>query len=88
MDIVEATRNSDELQVGASTRAAISLYRACQAWAYIEGRDYVVPDDVKQLAVPVLGHRVLPHTYMQGTARREMVENIIERLVNAIPVPV
>ncbi|GIW91083.1 MAG: magnesium chelatase [Pirellulaceae bacterium] len=88
LDIVEATRNSDELQVGASTRAAISLYRACQAWAYIEGRDYVVPDDVKQLAVPVLGHRVLPHTYMQGTARREMVENIIERLVNAIPVPV
>jgi MoxR-like ATPase len=88
LDIIEATRNSDDLQVGASTRGALSLYRAAQAWAYLDGRTYVIPDDVKQMAVPVLGHRVLPSSYAQGTVRREVVESIIERIVSAIPVPV
>ncbi len=87
LDIVDATRRSDDLQVGASTRGAISLYRAAQAWALLHGRSYVIPDDVKRLAVPVLGHRVLPGSYFQGNARRELVEDIIERLVDATPTP-
>lgn len=87
LDIVNATRRSNELLVGVSTRGALSLYRAAQAWAVLHGRSYVVPDDIKQLAVPVLGHRVLPKGYYQGAARRDMVEGLVERLVNATPVP-
>lgn len=88
LDIIEATRKSDDLQIGASTRGALSLYRAAQAWAYLDGRSYVVPDDVKQMAIPVLAHRVLPSSYMQGMVRREVVEDIIERILSATPVPV
>lgn len=87
LDLVEATRASDELQVGVSTRGALCLYRASQSLALIEGRDYVVPDDVKRLAVPVLAHRVIPKGYVHGSHRAE-VEAIIGRLVDAIPVPI
>jgi len=59
LDIVDATRNSDELHVGVSTRGALCLYRASQSLALVEGRDFVVPDDIKRLAVPVLAHRVI-----------------------------
>jgi len=87
LDIVDATRRSDDLQVGVSTRGVICLYRASQAWALLHGRSYVVPDDVKTLAVPVLGHRVLPSGYYQSSARRELVEDIIARIVDATPTP-
>jgi MoxR-like ATPase len=87
LDLVEATRRSDDLQVGVSTRGIICLYRASQAWALLHGRAYVVPDDVKTLAVPVLGHRVLPSGYYQSSARRELVEDIIARIVDATPTP-
>ena len=66
LDIVQATRRCDELQVGVSTRGVLALYRAAQAAALVAGRQYVVPDDVKQLAVPVLAHRVIP----QGLSAR------------------
>jgi MoxR-like ATPase len=56
-DIVDRTRNSNELQVGVSTRGALALYRAAQAQALLAGRDYVIPDDIKSLAVGVLSHR-------------------------------
>ena len=59
LDIVEATRAARGVQLGASTRAGLGLYRAAQANALLEGRDYVVPDDIKRLAVPVLAHRLL-----------------------------
>jgi MoxR-like ATPase len=59
LDIIEATRGASGVQLGASTRAGLGLYRAAQANALLEGRDYVVPDDVKRLAVPVLAHRLL-----------------------------
>jgi MoxR-like ATPase len=62
LDIVEATRNRPEIVLGASTRAAIGLYRAAQASALLDGRDYTVPDDVKRLAVPVLAHRLIAKT--------------------------
>ncbi len=59
-DIVDATRQSPEIQTGVSTRGALSFYRACQALALIENRDYVTPDDVKRMAVPVIAHRIVP----------------------------
>ena len=86
MDIVQATRQSDELHVGASIRGGLSLYRAAQAAALAEGRQYVVPDDVKRLAVPVLAHRVITKGYLHG-GQREAIEALLQRLVEEIPVP-
>jgi MoxR-like ATPase len=60
LDVVGATRSHPDLYLGGSTRAALALHRAAQALAVVEGRDYVVPDDVKRLARPVLAHRLLP----------------------------
>lgn len=86
LDIVHATRESSELRVGASTRGALCLYRAAQALAFLRGRDFVVPDDVKELAVPVLSHRVVSKNYTHGMSR-QIVEQLIERLVLEVPVP-
>lgn len=86
LDIVQSTRRCDELHVGVSTRGALALYRAAQASALVAGRQYVVPDDVKQLAVPVLAHRVIPKGYLHG-GQREAIESLVERLVNDVAVP-
>jgi MoxR-like ATPase len=86
LDIVDATRRCEELRVGVSTRGALCLYRASQAMALVGNRDYVVPDDVKRLAVPVLSHRVIAKGYLQGT-HRQALESLIARLVEEIPVP-
>lgn len=86
LDVVRATRASDDLHVGASIRGTLALYRASQALALVEGREYVVPDDVKRLAVPVLSHRVITKGYLQGS-QREAIEALIERLVEEVPVP-
>ena len=86
LDVVEATRNHDGFQVGVSTRGALAFYRGCQAMAVTEGRDYVVPDDIKRLAVPVLSHRITPEGLFQG-GNREQVESQISDLVQQIPVP-
>lgn len=87
LDLVKATRESDSLFVGVSTRGAIAFSRAGQAYALMEGRDFVVPDDVKALAVPVLSHRVMPKGYSHGN-QRQAVEAIIERILDTVPVPV
>ncbi len=86
LDIVERTRNSDELRVGVSTRGALSLYRAAQALALIEGRNFVVPDDVKRLAPLVLSHRVIFKGFLRA-GQRETAEGIIRRLVEQTAVP-
>ncbi len=87
LDIVEATREHEGFEVGVSTRGALSYYRGCQARAITEGRNYVTPDDVKRLAVPVLAHRVLPEGVFQG-ANRESVEQQLADLIEQVPVPV
>jgi len=84
--MVAATRTSDELHLGVSTRGALAWYRASQAVALVDGRRYVVPDDVKSLAVPVLAHRVIPKGYFHGNPR-SAVESVIARLVETVPVP-
>ena len=65
LDLVHLTRDHKALRVGASTRAALALYRAGQALALCEGRDYVLPDDIKTMAEPVLAHRLLTHSWGQ-----------------------
>lgn len=87
LDIADATRESESLFVGVSTRGAIAFSRAAQAFAMMEGRDFVVPDDIKNLAIPVLSHRVMPKSYSHGN-QRQAVEAIIERIIEAVPVPV
>lgn len=86
LDIVEATRESEELHVGVSTRAAISLSRAAQSVALMRGRQFVVPDDIKELAVPALSHRVISKGFLHG-GQREAIEGIVRRLVDTVPVP-
>jgi MoxR-like ATPase len=86
LDLIQGTRDSKDLQVGGSTRAALNLYRAVQALALLEGRDYVVPDDVKRLAVPALAHRVIGKSFLQ-TGEMEASETIIQDIVDHTPVP-
>ncbi len=86
LEIVHNTRESDELRVGVSTRGALSLYRSAQALALIEGRQFVVPDDVKRLAPLVLSHRVILKGFLR-TGEREAAEAVIRRLVEQTVVP-
>jgi len=86
LDIVDATRSCAELHVGASPRGALCLYRAAQSLALVENRDFVVPDDIKRLSVPVLAHRVIPKGYLHG-GQRKAVEALLERLVEQVAVP-
>ena len=86
LDIIAATRESEELHVGVSTRAAISMSRAAQSYALIRGRDFVVPDDVKDLAVPGLSHRVISKGFLHG-GQREAIEGIVKRIVESVAVP-
>lgn len=87
LDIVEATRESGELLVGVSTRGAIALSRAAQAFALMEGRNFVIPDDVKSLAIAVFAHRVLPKLHSH-TNQRQAVEAVMERIVESVAVSV
>ena len=86
LSIIAATREHDALHLGASPRAAIALYNAAQAWAAIDGRDYVLPDDIKAVAVPVLAHRVMvsPQAGLRGRAG----DNVIRELLETTAVPI
>jgi MoxR-like ATPase len=83
--LAERTRRGDEFQLGVSTRGALGLLRAAQALALSEGRDFVVPDDVQRLAVPVLAHRVV---LRRGSSGLDASRKAVERLLGAVPVPV
>lgn len=85
-DIVDQTRTSNELQVGTSTRGALAFYRAAQATALLAGRSFVVPDDVKKMAIPVLAHRVMPRGFAAGS-ERAAAEAIIQKCLEAVRVP-
>jgi len=84
-NIVRETRADDDIILGLSTRAAIALYKASKAKAFIEGRAYVTPRDIKTLAKNVFSHRVIikPEKKYQGITNREFIENIVRRT----PVP-
>ncbi len=86
LDIIHATRESESLQVGASTRGALAFYRAAQALAMVENRNHVIPDDIKRLAIPVLSHRVVSRGMLPG-ADRSVAEEAIRRLLSKVTVP-
>jgi MoxR-like ATPase len=84
--VVRATREHEGVELGVSPRGALALYKTCQALAAIRGRTFVIPDDVKYLAPPVLTHRIIisPQTRLRG--RRP--EEVMTEIVNTVPVPV
>jgi MoxR-like ATPase len=79
--LVGRTRTSPEVALGASTRGTLNLYHASQAYAALLGRTYVIPDDVKVLAEPVLAHRIIlrPNAEMQGQSAGKLVSGLLER---------
>ena len=85
LKIVNATRNSDLLTLGASTRGALHLYRAAQARALADGRDYCIPDDIKNMSRHVLSHRIILSSRVDG--EKEDAENIILDIVDRVPIP-
>ncbi len=86
LDVVRASRSDAAITLGISPRGSLALYQASQALAAIRGRNYVVPDDVKQLAIPVLAHRLIlsPDTRLHGRPDREVLNDLLKRA----PVPV
>lgn len=86
VNIASATRNSDELQLGASPRASIDLLKASKAKAFLKGRSYVIPDDVKEMALPVLCHRLILSP--EARIERKTVEEVLSRVINRVFIPV
>jgi MoxR-like ATPase len=85
LDIVGVVRGDDDVLSGPSTRGVISLYKGCRALAFLEGRDYVIPDDVKFLAHPVLDHRV--RVRAEAVVEGVKPEDIVERALKEVPIP-
>jgi MoxR-like ATPase len=85
VSLVHATRTHSDAALGASPRASLALFRTCQALALLRGRDYVIPDDVKELATIVMGHRVI----VTPSARMKRVErsHIVEEVIGQVAVP-
>ena len=83
-DIVHTTRNHSSISSGASPRGTLALLKASQAYAAINGRNYVIPEDVKALAIPVLAHRIVSYTSLSQTAGKQ---NVIRDIINEISVP-
>ena len=83
--LVDATRKHESVYLGASPRGSLALYRTCQARALLDGRDFVMPDDVKELAYATLGHRIIvsPSARVKNVTAQDIVEQRLER----IPVP-
>ncbi len=84
--IVHATRRHDDLALGASPRASIALYRTSQALAALEGREFVLPDDIKFVAEAVLGHRAILSS--EARLRGKRVDDLVDTIVGSIPAPV
>ncbi len=85
VNLVSATRDNPNIMLGASPRASICLYRAAQATAYIAGRDYVVPDDIQRMAIPVVAHRIVLGQEMKFN--NTTAEDIIADIVKSVSVP-
>ncbi|HEX7973954.1 MAG TPA: MoxR family ATPase [Anaerolineales bacterium] len=84
--VARATRSHPEVELGASPRASLALYQAAQAWAAIRDRDFVLPDDVKQMAPHVLTHRLMISPQAQLRGRKP--EELVAAIVDTVPVPV
>jgi MoxR-like ATPase len=85
ISLVTATRSTPELRLGASPRATLHLLRASRARAALDGRDFVIPDDVQALALPVLAHRLLPSA--DALVARQLPEQVLAGIVEQVPLP-
>jgi MoxR-like ATPase len=87
VDLVRATRDHADLRLGASPRASVALHRASQAWAFLDGRSFVVPEDVAAVASPVLGHRLLLDLdrRLRGGSAAGVLAEVLKSV--AIPMP-
>lgn len=89
ISIIDRTRQTEYLSLGISPRGSLGLYRAAQAFAYLKDRDYVVPDDIKRLAIPVLAHRVvISARYSTPLKKSQEAESIIHEILDEVEVPV
>lgn len=89
MRIVAATRNTEMLDLGVSPRGSLALFRAAQALALTEERDYCVPDDIKRLVVPICAHRVVVSTRFSSSLRRgEEAEAVLHEILKTVSVPI
>lgn len=86
VDIVNATRNDEAIKLGVSPRGSIALYKAAKAWAFINERSFITPDDVRHCAVSVLSHRIMLSP--KGKAEYNNAENVIGQVISRINVPV
>ncbi|HUI88951.1 MAG TPA: MoxR family ATPase [Anaerolineales bacterium] len=84
-ELTRRTRQSNDIYLGASPRGTLGLSRVCQAYAALQGRDYVLPDDVKDLAVPVLAHRIIVSP--EARLRELGADRIVQDIVHSLPVP-
>jgi MoxR-like ATPase len=82
ISIVRATRDSENVRLGASPRGSIALYKASQAYALISGRDFVIPDDVKLLSEPVLAHRIIlsSNASLRGITQQSVIQDVLETI--------
>ncbi|HKV27517.1 MAG TPA: MoxR family ATPase [Candidatus Acidoferrales bacterium] len=88
LEIVERTRQSEQLSLGVSPRGAVMLHRGAQARAFLEGRDYCLPDDFKNLILPVFAHRVVVSSRHSSTRKKsEQAESILSEIVDSTRVP-
>ena len=89
MKIVEATRHSELLDLGISPRGSLALFRAAQALALTEDRDYCLADDIKRLVIPVFSHRIIVNSRYSSRLRRgEEAEGVLSEIVKNVPVPI
>ena len=87
MHVVHVTRNHAEVALGVSTRGALTYFKACQALAMVSGRDFVIPEDIKRLAGPVLSHRIVMKDRRELHGDGTPEQRFIQRLLSEIPVP-
>ena len=86
--VARATREADILDLGVSPRGSLALYHAAQALAFVEGRDYVIPDDIKRLVAPIFAHRIVVNSrYSTGLRRSDEAEAALQEILKTVNVP-
>jgi len=86
--VARATREADILDLGVSPRGSLALYHAAQALAFVEGRDYVIPDDIKRLVAPIFAHRIVVNSrYSTGLRRSDQAEAALQEILKTVNVP-
>ncbi|MDW8261736.1 MAG: AAA family ATPase, partial [Phycisphaerales bacterium] len=85
IDLLDRTREHEQLHLGVSPRGGIALTNACQAWALLHGRDYVTPDDVKMLFIPCCSHRVISKTFMHN-GEADATARVLQSILDTVPI--